>query len=204
MMSGLCKRIGILAFLLSAVAIVNANASLGGRSTTNNRQPTTTTKQQQPNNNNQPQQPNNNQPQQPNNNNQQQQNNNIKTTAKKGSQEVTVKSVTIKMGSSYRSGGFDISVKLEPNPNPSGKSCEVKFGEMSTAEKKTQIAPATCEDLQLTTTSQIKVQVLSTDDNKFIVDYVKVDTTNGGFDVEFPNDWILKSSTGEKITRRGK
>ena len=61
------------------------------------------------------------------------------------------------MGSSTASGGFGMSVKLEPKPNPNGKSCEVEFGEMSTGQKMTQIAPADCEDLQLTTTSQIGV-----------------------------------------------
>lgn len=198
-MSGLC-RIGILAFLLSAVAIVNAgplkyNASLGGRSTTNNQQPSTTTKQQQRNNNNQPQQQNNN-------NESTTTTNNNKTTTKKGTQEVRIKTVTLKLRNADYGGNGDLSVKLEPKPNPNGKSCKIKFGNMERNTAKTQNAPISCE-FGLTTTSQIRVHVVSPTADEFKVDTVKVTTTNGGFDVQFPDRWFKEITTGEEITRMG-
>ena len=61
-----------------------------------------------------------------------------------------------KTGYVSRSGGYGFSVKLEPNP-PNGKSCQVVFGDMSANEALTKNASASCEDLQLTTASQIRV-----------------------------------------------
>ena len=77
------------------------------------------------------------------------------------SQEVKIKSVMLKTGYESKSGGYGLSVKLEPNP-PNGKSCQVVFGDMSANEALTKNAPASCEDLQLTTTSQIRVSKHST------------------------------------------
>ena len=73
-----------------------------------------------------------------------------------GSQEVKIKSVMFKTGYAHSSGGYGFSVKLEPNP-PNGKSCQVVFGDMGPNKALTKNAPASCEDLQLTTTSQIRV-----------------------------------------------
>ena len=76
-----------------------------------------------------------------------------------GSQEVKIKSVMFKTGYAHSSGGYGFSVRLEPNP-PNGKSCQVVFGDMSANEALVKNAPASCEDLQLTTTSQIGVSTL--------------------------------------------
>ena len=73
-----------------------------------------------------------------------------------GSQEVKIKSVRFQTGYAHSSGGYGFSVKLEPNP-PNGKSCQVVFGDMGPNKALTKNAPASCEDLQLTTTSQIGV-----------------------------------------------
>ena len=73
-----------------------------------------------------------------------------------GSQEVKIKSVWFLTGYAHSSGGYGFSVKLEPNP-PNGKSCQVVFGDMGPNKALTKNAPASCEDLQLTTTSQIGV-----------------------------------------------
>ena len=73
-----------------------------------------------------------------------------------GSQEVKIKSVMFKTGYAHSSGGYGFSVKLEPNP-PNRKSCQVVFGDMGPNKALTKNAPASCEDLQLTTTSQIGV-----------------------------------------------
>ena len=78
-----------------------------------------------------------------------------------GSQEVKIKSVMFKTGYASSSGGYGFSVKLEPNP-PNGKSCQVVFGDMGPNKALTKNAPASCEDLQLTTTSQIRVSKHST------------------------------------------
>ena len=73
-----------------------------------------------------------------------------------GSQKVKIKSVWFLTGYAHSSGGYGFSVKLEPNP-PNGKSCQVVFGDMGPNKALTKNAPASCEDLQLTTTSQIRV-----------------------------------------------
>ena len=73
-----------------------------------------------------------------------------------GSEEVKIKSVMFKTGYASSSGGYGFSVKLEPNP-PNGKSCQVVFGDMGANKALTKNAPASCEDLQLTTNSQIGV-----------------------------------------------
>ena len=67
-----------------------------------------------------------------------------------------IKSVMFKTGYESKSGGYGFSVKLEPNP-PNGKSCQVVFGDMSANEALVKNAPASCEDLQLTTASPIRV-----------------------------------------------
>ena len=72
------------------------------------------------------------------------------------SQEVKIKSVMLKTGYESKSGGYGFSVKLEPNP-PNGKSCQVVFGDMGPHKYSLENAPASCEDLQLTTNSQIRV-----------------------------------------------
>jgi len=147
-MRGLCKRIGIIAFLL-ALAILNTNASLG-------------------------------------------------------SQEVKIESVRFKTGYAYSSGGYGFSVKLQPYPS-NGKSCEVVFGDMGPNKALTKNAPASCEDLQLTTTSQIGVQVLSTDDNQFKVSWVVVNTEDGGrFDVGFQNKWYTSVAPGTNLVRHAR
>ena len=73
-----------------------------------------------------------------------------------GPQKVKIKSVMFKTGYEHSSGGYGFSVKLEPNP-PNGKSCQVVFGDMGPNKALTKNAPASCEDLELTTTSQIGV-----------------------------------------------
>ena len=73
-----------------------------------------------------------------------------------GSQEVKIKSVMFKTGYAHSSGGYGFSIRLEPNP-PNGKSCQVVFGDMGPDEALTKNAPASCEDLQLTFDSQIRV-----------------------------------------------
>ena len=78
-----------------------------------------------------------------------------------GPQKVKIKSVMFKTGYEHSSGGYGFSVKLEPNP-PNGKSCQVVFGDMGPNKALTKNAPASCEDLQLTTTSQIRVSKHST------------------------------------------
>ena len=73
-----------------------------------------------------------------------------------GPQKVKIKSVMFKTGYEHSSGGYGFSVKLEPNP-PNGKSCQVVFGDMGPNKALTKNAPAPCENLELTTTSQIGV-----------------------------------------------
>ena len=73
-----------------------------------------------------------------------------------GSQEVKFQSIRFQTGYEYSSGGYNFSIKLAPNP-PNGKSCQVVFGDMSANEALTKNAPASCEDLQLTTASPIRV-----------------------------------------------
>ena len=76
-----------------------------------------------------------------------------------GSQEVKIESVRLGMGYAYSGftyAGYDLSVKLQPYPS-NGKSCEVVFGDMGPNKALTKNVPASCEDLQLTTTSQIEV-----------------------------------------------
>ena len=73
-----------------------------------------------------------------------------------GSQEVKIKSVRFQTGYAHSSGGYGFSVKLEPNP-PNGNSCQVVFGDMGPHKYSLENAPASCEDLQLTTNSQIGV-----------------------------------------------
>ena len=72
------------------------------------------------------------------------------------SQEVKIESVRLGTGYAYSSGGYGFSVKLQHYPS-NGKSCEVVFGDMGPNKALTKNAPASCEDLQLTTTSQIGV-----------------------------------------------
>jgi len=144
-MRGLCKRIGIIAFLL-ALAILNTNASLG-------------------------------------------------------SQEVKIESVRFKTGYAYSSGGYGFSVKLQPYPS-NGTSCQIDFGDMGPNTALTKNAPASCEDLQLTSSSKIGVSVLSTDDNQFKVSWVVVYTVDGGrFDVEFQNEWYTSVAPGTGLVR---
>ena len=73
-----------------------------------------------------------------------------------GSEEVKIKSVMFKTGYAHNSGGYGFSVKLEPNP-PNGKSCQVVIGDLGPNTYRREIPPASCDDLQLTTTSQIGV-----------------------------------------------
>ena len=73
-----------------------------------------------------------------------------------GSQKVKIKSVRFQTGYAHSSGGYGFSVKLEPNP-PNGKSCQVVFGDMGPNKYSLKDAPASCEDLQLTTNSEIGV-----------------------------------------------
>ena len=79
-----------------------------------------------------------------------------------GSHEVKIKSVVLKMSISHEFiTAKGLSVKLELN----GKSCQVVFGDLRGFQSYnpprvspvTRNAPASCEDLQLTTTSQIGV-----------------------------------------------
>ena len=73
-----------------------------------------------------------------------------------GSLEVKVQSVRFQTGYAYSSGGYNFSIKLAPNP-PNGKSCQVVIGDLGPNTYRRKIPPASCEDLQLTTTSQIGV-----------------------------------------------
>ena len=75
---------------------------------------------------------------------------------KSGSEEVKVRYVTFQTGYAYSSGGYGFSVELQPYPS-NGKSCQVVFGDMGPNTALTKNAPASCEDLQLTTNSQIGV-----------------------------------------------
>ena len=77
-------------------------------------------------------------------------------TAITGSEEVKVRSVRFQTGYSYSSGGYNFSIKLAPNP-PNGKSCQVVIGDLGPNTYRREIPPASCDDLQLTTTSQIGV-----------------------------------------------
>jgi len=148
MMSGLCKRIGIIGYLL-VLAILNANAS-------------------------------------------------------NGSQEVKIESVRFKTGYAHSSGGYNLSIYLQPYPS-NGKSCQVVFGDMGPNKALTKNAPASCEDLQLTTTSSIGVQVLSTDDNQFKVAWVVVYTEDGGrFDVNFGNTWYTNVAPGINLVKHAR
>ena len=85
-----------------------------------------------------------------------------------GSQEVKIKSVMFKTGYASSSGGYGFSVKLEPNP-PNGKSCQVVFGDMGPNKALTKNAPASCEDLQLTTNSQIGVSKRSNQSTSCVI-----------------------------------
>ena len=72
-----------------------------------------------------------------------------------GSQEVKFQSVQFQTGYAYSSGGYNFSIKLAPNP-PNGKSCQVVIGDLG-PNTYWWDAGASCEDLQLTTTSRIGV-----------------------------------------------
>ena len=85
-----------------------------------------------------------------------------------GSQKVKIKSVWFLTGYAHSSGGYGFSVKLEPNP-PNGKSCQVVFGDMGPNKALTRNAPASCEDLQLTTTSQIGVSKSSNQLTSYVI-----------------------------------
>ena len=73
-----------------------------------------------------------------------------------GSQEVKFQSVQFQTGYAYSSGGYNFSIKLAPNP-PNGKSCQVVIGDLAPNTYRRENTPESCEDLQLTTTSQIGV-----------------------------------------------
>ena len=73
-----------------------------------------------------------------------------------GSQKVKIKSVMFQTGYAYSSGGYGFSVELQPYPS-NGKSCQVVYGDMGPNRYSLKNAPASCEDLQLTTASPIRV-----------------------------------------------
>ena len=73
-----------------------------------------------------------------------------------GSQEVKIESVRFKTGYAHSSGGYGFSVKLQPYPS-NGTSCQIDFGDMGPNTALTKNAPASCEDLQLTSSSKIGV-----------------------------------------------
>ena len=81
-----------------------------------------------------------------------------------GSQEVKIKSVRFGTGYAHSSGGYGFSIKLQPYP-ANGKSCQVVFGDMGPNTALTKNAPASCEDLQLTSSSRIGVSKRS---NQFL------------------------------------
>ena len=73
-----------------------------------------------------------------------------------GSQEVKIESVRFKTGYAHSSGGYGFSVELQPYPS-NGTSCQIDFGDMGPNTALTKNAPASCEDLQLTSSSKIGV-----------------------------------------------
>ena len=66
-------------------------------------------------------------------------------------EEVKLQYFRFQTGYAYSSGGYNFSIILS-DMRPNGKSCQVNIGDLGPHN-----APASCEDLQLTTASRIGV-----------------------------------------------
>ena len=71
-------------------------------------------------------------------------------------EEVKVQYFRFQTGYAYSSGGYNFSIILSEF-RPNGKSCQVVVGDMGPHTYTNKNAPASCEDLQLTTASTIGV-----------------------------------------------
>ena len=71
-------------------------------------------------------------------------------------EEVKLSYFRFQTGYAYSSGGYNFSIVLT-DMRPNGKSCQVIIGDSGPHTYTTKIAPASCEDLQLTTASRIGV-----------------------------------------------
>ena len=71
-------------------------------------------------------------------------------------EEVKIQYIRFQTGYEYSSGGYNFFIILY-DMRPNGKSCQVNIGDLGPHNYKTKNAPASCEDLQLTTASRIGV-----------------------------------------------
>ena len=71
-------------------------------------------------------------------------------------EEVKLQYFQFQTGYAYSSGGYNFSIILS-DMRPNGKSCQVIIGDLGPHTYTRKNAPASCEDLQLTTASRIGV-----------------------------------------------
>ena len=71
-------------------------------------------------------------------------------------EEVKIQYIRFQTGYEYSSGGYNFVIILY-DMRPNGKSCQVIIGDLGPHTWDTWNAPASCEDLQLTTASRIGV-----------------------------------------------
>ena len=71
-------------------------------------------------------------------------------------EEVKLSFFQFQTGYAYSSGGYNFSIILS-DMRPNGKSCQVIIGDLGPNTYKNKNAPASCENLQLTTASLVGV-----------------------------------------------